>query len=215
MTFPHKKYLHKTIKGSKPTITKLQKDVKMLKRVAVPEVKFHDTAITTAGAVTLVINPVSLIAQGDTDATRDGDEIYVKNLYVKGLLAADTGSDGQLIRFLIIQDKQQDADASVFTSTDFLQSDVWNSFYKADGNQKRFKVLSDRVHQIGDNQNGDSTDNNRKYISLNAKINQKMYFNGTAATLSSAGRGKLYVCYICNAGTPVTDLQCRLTFQDS
>ncbi len=204
-------------------LSKLEKKVNQLAKVATPEVKFFDTAVTTTSALTLVKIPVSLVGQGDTDVLRDGDEIMIKNLYVKGsvtaAVAAGTVIDDH-IRVILLQDFQQDADASVFVTLDFLQTDVWNSYYQASGNQKRFKVLSDKVYHIGAvGQSGgtetyQSTASSRA-ISYNIKLNRKMYFNGTATSQASQGRGKLYVCYISESTLHGIDIQARMTFQDS
>ncbi len=207
-------------------LKKLERKVTKLAKVATPEIKFHDTAVTTASAVTLVKVPISLIAQGDTDSLRDGDEIMLKNLYIKGSVSTSLSAanivDDQ-IRIILLQDFQQDADATAFTTVDLLQSDVWNSFYKADGNQKRFKILSDRMHHMGvvceGTQNAgtesyQSTASN-KYITQRVSLNRKMYFNGVGDTLANQGRGKLYMCYISERSLHTMDFQVRLTFQDS
>ncbi len=195
----------------------------MLKRVAIPEVKFFDTAINTATATTLVKIPVSLMADGDTSSTRDGDEIMVKNLYVKGSITA-VESNGNIAdshtRVLIVQDNQQEPDATEFTTLDFLQTNVWNSYYNADSNQRRFRVLSDKMYHFGQvNQAADASvyqeTASSKYFSLNIKLNRKMYFNGPANTQVSQGRGKLYVCYISQLVNMEVDVQARMTFQDS
>ncbi len=226
MPFPNQKYMKRTIRGSKKPQTsfkKLKKDVTFLKKVCTPEIKFLDTTITTVSAQTLVILPISLMAQGDTSNTRDGDNVIFKNLYVKGALnGASNGASENFIRLMVVRDNLQDSDGNVFQSTDLLQTDDWNSFYKADGNQTRFKILSDKVHHIGDSNtaNGLGMGTLKKYVSLKIKLNYKSYFNGTAATQASAGKGKLYLCYIdvlgAGTGTAITpDIKCRLTFQDS
>ncbi len=223
MVFPNKKYMKRTIRRSAP-ISRLQKDVRMLKRVAIPEIKFLDTTISFTSVISVLqIAPVSLMAQGDTDSTRDGDEVLLKNLYWKGILSNDVSAGSStptLTRILIVQDNQQDSDSVVFTVTDLLQTEAIDSYYKADGNHKRFKVLYDKVHST--NVFKSETDltksgMDRKWITKSHKLNRKLYFNGTAATQASQGRGKLYFCAISDHSGLGSDMefQARLTYQDS
>ncbi len=217
-----KRYTRKRAPRGK--LTRLAKDVRMLKRVAIPEVKFIDTTVQTVSSTSLVKVPVSLIEQGDNSSQRDGDEILLKYLYLKGSITSEVGLGDATVddhcRVIVLQDMQQDADGAIFSTLDFLQLDNWNSYYHADGNQKRFRVLSDKmIHlgRVGNTAGGEVFQATAcsKYISLKIKLDRKLYFNGTSDTQASQGRGKIYVCYIGETYNYVIDLQARLTFQDS
>lgn len=228
MTWIRKSYMKKTIRGSKKPskLSKLEKDVKQLKRVATPEVKVIDTDITDATMSTsLEANPISLVATGDDDSSRDGDTILVKNIYIRGVLHSANTADGNLVRCILVQDYEQDGNASVFTTTDFLQADNLESFYQSDTNHRRFKVLYDKVHYVAPyildtvNGVGAASTPSKKMVQIKVRLNKKIYFNGTAATQASAGRGKIYWCTlmddISGGGSVSFNGNARVTFQDS
>ncbi len=219
-----KMYKYSSKRAPKGKVARLVKDVRMLKRVSVPEVKHFDTGVSFTDVIsTLQIAPLSLMAAGDSDETRDGDQILVKNLYFKGIINNDVSagtSTPTLTRILIVQDNQQEVDGGVFSATELLEADDLNSYYQASSNHRRFKVLYDRVHAT--NVFLSATDltkasMDRKWVQGSIKLNRKMYFNGTASTQSSQGRGKLYLCAISDHSSLGSDLEfiTRMTFQDS
>ena len=219
------------VSSTKNQVQKLKKDLNKLKKVATPEVKVHDTDVTNSDIGTaLEITPVSLIAQGDDDSSRDGDQILGKKLYIRGFLFHDTDTggtdvDGVLVRCMLVQDMEQAPNASIFTATDLLQANNLESHYQSDTDHQRFRVLYDKVHYLGPkfistaSSIAYASGVDKKMIVINKKIDKKMYFNGTASTQASAGKGKLYWCMMIDDqganGTVSFNGTSRLTFQDS
>ncbi len=199
---------------------KLKKEVKQLKKVATPELKFIDSDLDSANVSTTLLKiPINLSAEGDSVTTRDGNQILVKDVMVRGLLttATDEAAVPSLTRLMVVMDYEQDS-TSLFSTTDLLQSDDIDSFKKMDQNQRRFSILYDKVHYCGSQNSttGVTTDPAKKWIEIKIRLNRKVYYNGASATEASLGRGKLHFCLISDAANLVDfEGTSRVTFQDS
>ncbi len=128
------------------------------------EYKLHtvtvaSTAVTDAGTIT----PLSLLVQGDTDITRNGNQVKWTSYYLHYRWRIHASAANTAVRLMIVHDKQ--TNQAQFALADILQSAAaqLNIFspYNID-NVSRFNVLYDRVHSLVDV--GDSAQVIRKLI---------------------------------------------------
>lgn len=153
----------------------------------VSEKKFLDQASgpTQIGYDAPVISLISMPVQGDSVNTRDGDNLFIKSLRLKGQVAT-SGQDVR-VRVIVFQWMEDNATSSP-TASDILQDvtqyDILNSPYKING-PKHFKVLMDRRYVL------DSPGQTwSRLFQANLKLPQKkIQFNAGLAT----GVGQVYV----------------------
>ncbi len=148
--------------------------VRKLKSVLAIEKKAH--TLTVAGAIDDAgsIFQLTNIAQGDTNQLRDGNQIKV--LYVGGRIQWTQNDTARItfVRTMIVQDRQQIADAAPAVGT-VLQSASVNAYLNTN-TLGRFKVLYDKVHTLSD------TGTEAVFLRVNLPMNSKVRYNGTALT---------------------------------
>ncbi len=117
---------------------------------------------------------MTMPAQGDTDATRDGDQIRLLSIRWKGhleLLGAAT--EGALIRLIVLRLPATNVDGAAPTA-DFNNVLKLNDFYPRELPYK-YKVLHDRVVSIGGG--GKSA----AIVNISVKMNELIQFDGIGA----------------------------------
>lgn len=188
-----------------------------------PEVKYTDTSlssenVTTAGTVV----HVTAIAQGDTIATRTGDQINVRSIDIRGSLDIPSGATPTAFgyyRVALVQDKQQVADtaptaAAIFTSTapEFLLPNV--------AALDRFKIiylsqLFDPRMMVADTDFTSGVPPTQMPVfSFSWTGNIKVRYNGTAGT--DIQKNGLFVVFLTSEGGNTVDFRglCRVGFTD-
>jgi len=116
---------------------------KILKKKA--ELKSFDVGFGTTVDSTGTLTKISSIPQGDTDSTRDGDQLLVTRISLRGTLANSSSDLTNVMRVIIFKWMQDDASAGPVSATDILQSLSPYSPYDRDGlRAKKFIVLLDR-----------------------------------------------------------------------
>ncbi len=123
--------------------TKYRKVPKRFKKnlLAMKENKHIDIISVTASPVlgTSTVESINLTATGDTDATRDGDDIYIMSIQVKGIWTAPVDSvHDALVRVLLV--KKIDCRGVKLIIGDLFISDNFTSMREID-NSKNFKIL--------------------------------------------------------------------------
>lgn len=190
---------------------KAYRSVKYLKTLVNVERKKHDVnlSVTSNGLVTALNH----IAQGDTDATRDGNSIKSMSLSIKGYIQGNSSIDNGHVRVIVFKDRQQVADANP-TAADLLDPDSGNNTYAPlnSATVGRFQILSDKRYAIN---NTLSTGANTFNISLFRKLKDHVRFNG--ALSSDIQRNGLYICFIhdFSATPPTLAATSRFTYVDN
>lgn len=142
------------------------------------------------------------IAQGDGSSNRNGDVIFLQDLFIK-MRVRPSGdlTSGVNFRLIVVQDKQTIADATNPQWNDIFMTNDMNSPYNYPKVVQRFKMLYDKTFPVkylfsGGYYNGalgtqwyDHTINNNKYINIKLKNFYKtIRYNGsTAADLQKNG----------------------------
>lgn len=186
---------------------------------------------------TPAIVPLNGIAQGDGATNRDGRQVTLKSLQIRGhfIRPATTSVDvfsvfesAQVIRFVVILDKQNNANATappwstVFDTTEVtaINSQNWQAF-RSLSNSKRFKVLVDKLYTLQDQAGGFSTDGAGIYFrgsvtktfNIYRKLPMVVNYTGTGSTGTSIADNAIWVYAIINSNiATVGDYISRVRF---
>ncbi len=196
------------------------------------ELKFHDidwdeaVADMSAG---LISNTSSLvfIGQGVTESTRIGRKCVIRSIGWRGkveLIAGATASltDGQVVRLLLVQDKQANGAApSVSGTNGLLQSANYQSFNDL-SNKSRFTVLMDRTFDLnlqaaaGDGAVNDSA-NVKESFTFFKKCNIAMEYSGVAnpSVIGEVRTNNIFGIIITEESTQSITLDSKLRFRFS
>lgn len=193
-----KKSLGRTVKKLENQVSKMSKKV---------DVKRSDL-LSAANAVSSTPSYILLngLAQGDDSTNRDGNEVFISSLYIKGEITAADSSN--LLRMLIIWDSQANSaaptDAQLFYSpTAYPQLSMINYDYR-----KRFRVLSDEMFVVDSD---DPVTFFRRYI----KIGRKTQYVGSSSLIAGITKGALYCVLVSDSGAashPLVTFQSRIHF---
>ncbi len=132
----------------------------------------NGTSITNS---TQFLMSMTMPAQGDTDITRDGDQIRLLSIRWRGHLELiGAATEGALIRFVVLRLPATNVDGAA-PNVDFNNNLKPNDFYPRQLPYK-YKVLSDKVVSIGGG--GKSA----MLINISVKLNELIQFDGSLAT---------------------------------
>ncbi len=160
--------------------------------------------VNTAQFLMTLIMP----AQGDTDNTRDGDQIRLLSVRFRGHLELiGSATEGALIRFVVLRLPATNVDGTAPTA-DFNNLLRPNDFFPRELPYK-YKVLHDRVLSVGGG--GKSA----MLVNISLKMNELIQFDGTGANDIANFK---YHLYGQTHHTTATDLSCdmntRLIYTD-
>jgi len=163
------------------------------------ELKYNDIASTgyvadTTGTVTAL----NLIAVGDDNTTRDGRQVTIKSVQLKGILKPVDGSTlTSKCRLLLVWDNAVNSGA-IATVAQILTASTSIAFPLVD-NAQRFTILRDMTFALGH----DNTTTGFEVASPSAydievylKINQLTQYSGTTAAIGSVQNGALLMVTI-------------------
>lgn len=161
-----------------------------------------DISISTSGSIT----DISMVPQGDTDTTRDGDSIFASSVIFRGVMT--NGDATNRVRVIFFQSK-----AKVITVSDLLivtaGAEV-DSMYNTD-NFQNFKILYDRVHYLQAPFSGATV---TKTVAGKVRLSsRKMQYEGGGVT----GINKVYMLTISDSAAathPTYKLLTKLNFRD-
>lgn len=161
-------------------------------------------SIPTTGVVT----HMTAVAQGDSDASRHGNSIYVRSLNIKGYVRMNAAATASVYRLAVIIDTQQVGDTSPSYSDIYESSDV-NSHLN-NTTVGRYKVLKNIVFTLIVGQS------DVKYFDINIPMRHHVRYNG--ANSSDVQKGGIYLVRVSNEGvgfTPSDSYEARLSYHDN
>lgn len=181
------------------TATKAYVDAKIAK---LRETKYHKTSASHEIPYdNVTITQLTGISQGDTDVTREGDRITLKNLEFRGFVYNDASAAHHKARVIIFQWLQNDTPAN----TDILPIDgaTWTSYAVLEpwnhDQRSSYKILYDSgVIHLGYDAAAGVGEPSQKVIQVikNLKGCSKVdYVNGS----STVARGNIYVMALSDA----------------
>lgn len=178
----------------------------------VRELKYVDTAVAsyacnTTGSVTLLNG----VAVGDDNTTRDGRQVLIKNVQVRGSLIPSDGTVlGTKCRVLLVWDNA--ASGSAATIAQILTAVNSNCFPLLD-NAQRFTILKDWSWTAGPYDASTSL----ALISSTSQANIEWFktigcvtqYSGTGATIASIQNGALYLVTVGDQAAG-SEYQCKV-----
>lgn len=171
------------------------------------ELKYFDTTVGISADVSGFLGCLSLVPQGDTDITRDGDQLYATSMQIRGYInAADATNQFRIIVFMYKPETSPTNDDILASATKGSVNYV-NAPYHHDG-RSAFTVLSDRSYSLVLGQSND-----RKAFKVNVKLNKKLKYNAG----TTAGYNQIwYMCLSDSAAAthPGVSMTSRLRFRD-
>lgn len=186
------------------TITKINKIVSC-------EERYQDTSITAVSTVnTGTFQYFNLMAQGDGDASREGQCIGMKSFQLTTTLFpnSSTSNGGNTVRMIVFIDKQ--ANGAAATMADLLEVTtalVNQRSYRNQNKKSRFIILHDKVYSTYTQPNTGATPGAgvahspiktiKKYWSW--KKLKKVMYNGNAGTIADIVSGALGTLMIARA----------------
>lgn len=163
--------------------------------------------VIATGSVTKMVS----VSQGDTDSTRDGDELRISRITFRGNFTVNNTAVFNRCRLIIFQWKQSDTD--VTPTVAMILNNTANTTQLIDGitNHDRsdlFNILYDKTHYV--NYYGTAMSRIRGSA---RKFNHVQKFTGGATT----GTNQIYALYVADqiTNTPTMNLQVAMHYTDS
>ncbi len=190
------------------------------------ELKFHDVTLDDAvvSATGTVTPTVNIIAQGNTESTRNGRKCTIKAFQWRYHISlpevnddTDPGPPDQ-VRVILFEDSQ--ANGATATVTDILESAVLHSFRNL-SNTQRFKFHCDKTYSLNYSGMGSPVAGGvaqaqvvREYT-FYKKVNIPLEFNSNAGVIGEIRSNNLGVLLISHAGVAGFFSSIRLRFSDA
>lgn len=195
-------------KNPKKAIEYAVKGVQLLKTLVNVEKKFINTSIVVPVSTSGGIQNISLVGQGDTDVTRNGDSIKMHGLQCHLTAVMSTSAEQSFYRYMIVLDK--DTRQGTAAMTDVLESSAINSFTNRDGHD-RFVVLKDDV--IPYSITGNQTAHREFFIPLD--LHAKYVSSG--ATAADSAQNQILFVHVSNeaVNSVYVNFQSRISFYDN
>ncbi len=187
------KYKSRSLPRKSMTVSRVKRIVN-----ASREKKHHDeaiasTEINTTGAIVDLLT----VAQGDSDLTRDGDQLYLTNFSLKYYVNREANATGfDIVRVLLFQWKPRD-DEDVPTLAKVISTSVPPMGHYGMDNKGRFKILYDKIHALGDADGALSSIT--RNVSISKALLKKVQFNAA----STDGYNKVYIGFLGATATGV------------
>jgi len=168
-----------------------------------PEKKFKDTALsfnfdsTSETASTAGTGQLDLIAQGDTENTRDGRQCTIKSVQIKGtvLLAPLASASAAVVTtMMLIQDTQTNGTQATFS--DIFTSTASNLALVNLSNSSRFRILKKWTHTFNpaSGVSGAYNDSVRN-IDYFKKCNIPLEFSSTTGAITELKSNHIFLAY--------------------
>jgi len=185
-----------------------KKDGKLVLTEYVPETKVLDVNPSGTVSSAPTISYIGIMAQGDGDGTRDGDDVEFLGMHVRWwFVAADTTN---IFRFIVFRDVSSNGvtpiEAEILETPSNVLSAI-NSF-----NAHRFVVLYDHVCGVVLGQDA------IKVGEFRVKRKFLMNYIGTTAAAGSAGVNSVYVLLMSDSGAashPSYSFMSRMYYRDA
>lgn len=168
-----------------------------------PEKKFHDLGLAfdidftaeTAGAAGL--GQLDLIAQGDTESTRDGRQCTIDSIEIKGTLTFTPGAGATasgMTAIYLVQDTQANGAQAVFS--DIFTTTVVNTCVRNLSNGSRFRILKKWIHTWNPPAGATTAYNTQtKFIDTFKKCNIPLEFSSTTGAIGELKSNHIFLAY--------------------
>ncbi len=178
------------------------------------EYKNHDLAFVNTAIVDGVGNIVQLsnIPQGDTGESRDGSNVKITSIYIKGIFVLNPSATTSQYRILLIEDKQ--TNQAIYATADVLTTVVNKHSIVSPlnlDNQFRFKVLYDKMFDLS------ITGRQSRTFKIYKKVNRRLRFDGSVPDITDLRSSSYSLLLIGSEATnaPTCLFESRLRFVDN
>lgn len=189
----------------KPVLDKRIRAVTKSVLASQSELKYFDTLATAAPDYAGYLQNLSLVPQGSTDISRDGDQLYATSIQIRGnITLADTTNYLRVILFCWKSDTTPDQD-DILTTTYKGSTNYVLAPYHHDG-RSMFTVLSDRTYFL-------HADKTQVQFNITKKLNKKMFFNAGG----TSGKNQVWAMTLSDSAAvshPSVAMVSRLRFRD-
>lgn len=213
MTFPNRKYLKVSVSNikkkqqTKMTNQKVRRIVNSTINRNV-EWKFHLYENSLSVPDTGLADDPSLVSQGATDTTRNGDKIQASSFKINYYI--ENGDSYNNFRVIVFQWYQS---ASPLPSDVLLQGTGFGNLsqYNID-KAPSYKIMYDRTHLVSSNYSGQTNGSRAVHKKLRVPRKNIQYNAG-----STGGIGKVYLLFISDSSAalhPTVHYSCKLIYKD-
>ncbi len=187
------------------------------------ELKFKDTTVSdTPITTTMVIQNLTVIAEGNGESERVGRKVTIKSVHIKGVMtmveATSAANTTDKVFGMLVQDTQ--TNGAAFAATDLLDTDVVTSFRNL-ANSKRFKILMKKTWLFkagGAAPSGAAFvfSQDQKDVTINKKCNIEMEYDNSATTgvITSVRSNNIYWVTQSSGGFVNSVLTARIRYSD-
>lgn len=185
--------------------------VNYLRTLVNAEVKTYDS---TLAAQSLDYNGhiynLTAIPQGDTEQSRDGNSIFLKSIFIRGLITANTVTENNTVRVIIFRDTMNLGSSP--TIGEILESTGSNIATLSPLNHDshgRFQILWTKFFTFSNN--GNTAQVWKAYL----PIRKHVKYTGTLGT--DEHKGQIYILLLSNTNVnhPQGNYQARVSFYDN
>lgn len=188
------------------------KGVNLMKNLINTEVKYIDTTVQNGATVTTTSNatPITAVAQGSSDITRNGNSILIKYIVVRWQVFVNATAGDNTLRMIVFIDKDN-AKGTAPTNAELFSQNGALGFTNIN-NTDRFAILRDV--QIDVNATGDKMKSGHFYHDC-SRLHVK--YDGTDATQGSCAENHIYVLFVSDQATNGPTVNCisRVGFYDN
>ncbi len=187
------------------------------------ELKFLDTVVSdTPITAAMVIQNLTVIAEGNGESQRVGRKVTIKSVHIKGVItlipATDAANTSDKVFGMLVQDMQ--TNGAAFTALDLIDTNVIASFRNL-ANSGRFKVLYKKTFMF--NAGGAAPSgaafvfsSAQRDVNINKKCNIVMEYDNSATTgvITSVRSNNLYWVTQSTNGVTNSVLTARIRYSD-
>lgn len=183
---------------------------KVVKKYVNVEYKNKDVSIGATPDTSGVTELMSGLSMGDGEDQRDGDQIKLTSIRIKGAVAINSSANNSIARMMLICDRH--CNGVLPGVTDILQSATYYDFPNRD-NKRRFWIMWDKSWNL--------TTDGREIVPFEYyrafKKGLKVRYTGTAGTITGAKENNLFLLYISSeaTNTPSIDGKWRIRYIDN
>lgn len=222
-------YRRKRTSTKAPLARKVRTLARKVDKLPRPELKYIDNKRTSAASVGYDLNVVSdaLVtpAVGDTNVTRDGAQLTLQSLHVRGRFTANASqAEPYICRLLLIQSKQRYVPSTVAAlgnvSNLFEDANTDDAVHSMFGftNRIHYRVLKDFKVTVQSTGTSGGAAPDQKFFQFTykfKKFNRMIQFDANTTT---AQKNQVYLVAISTAGStnyPTIEYSARTTFYDN
>lgn len=192
--------------------SKAAQGVWYLKGLVNSELKVHSASVNQNIDYNGILDNLTLIAQGDTETTRDGNSIFLRYVNIKGRVAYSSSINPSTVRLMVLIDTSQDP--ATTTVSDVVAASTTGTVFapiaplNKNSGVGRFKILYSKLFTVSEYRPTQAYE-------INLDLRHHVKYDGATAT--SLKKGSVYFLQISDKTTdvPANMYYSRVKFHDN